>query len=147
MAHFFLIKADQLYSYKMEDSDYTSEIIETPVSKVALRADGILHIDLKPNQFFSGTDYKDLMDAAYKIGKGKRFLNLITVGEDTTVDNEGRVFSTSKEGAIYKIADAFVINSLPQKLIGNFYMNFHKPYVPTRFFNSKEEALKWLKSF
>lgn len=129
-----------------ENPVYISEILEYRISKVALRSDGIIDILIKPNELFVASDYMDLMDAVYKIGKGKKFLHLIRVGEETTVDHEGRVLSTSIEGSKYKIADAFVIKSFTQKLIGNFYMNFHKPVVPTHFFNSEEEAISWLKS-
>lgn len=119
---------------------------EGRISKIALRTDGILQIDIKANELFQAGDFNELMAAAYKIGKGKKFYNLITVGEYTIADHAARVLSTSKEGSYYKLADAFVINSLPQKLVANFYMNFHKPFVPTRFFNSKSEALTWLKN-
>jgi hypothetical protein len=45
------------------------------------------------------------------------------------------------------VADAFVIDSLAQRILGNFYLKFNKPQFPTRFFNSKEEALIWLEAF
>lgn len=127
--------------------EYISEVLEYRISKVALRADGILHISIKAEEEFTVDDYKDLMDAALKIGHGHKFLNLISVGQDTIPDHETRKMSTSQEGSIYKIADAFVIHSLPQKLIGNFYMNFYKPFVPTRFFTKEEEAIDWLLKF
>lgn len=128
-------------------NEYVSAVLEYRISKVALRADGILHISIKPEEEFTLDDYKELMDAALKIGNGRKFLNLISVGQDTIPDHETRNMSTSQKGSIYKIADAFVIHSLPQKLIGNFYMNFHKPVVPTRFFTKEEEAIEWLMKF
>lgn len=128
-----------------KDEDYISDIVECKISRVALRRDGILHIDIQPEQHFAITDFRELMDAAFRIGNGKKFLNLITVGKYTIPDHETRIMSTSKDGSSYKYADAFVINSLPQKLVGNFYMRFYTPFVPTRFFNSQSEALKWLK--
>lgn len=130
----------------MDTSDYISTVEQGRISKIALRTDGILHIDIKANELFQAGDFNEVMDAAFKIGKGKKFYNLITVGEYTIADHAARVLSTSKEGSYYKLADAFVINSLPQKLVANFYMNFHKPFVPTRFFNSKSEALAWLRN-
>jgi hypothetical protein len=125
--------------------NYVSEVIKCRIATVALRADKILHIDIAPDEIFVVDDFNEIMAAAYKIGRGKKFLNLITVAKDTVPDHESRAMSTSKEGSIYKLADAFVITSLAQKLVGNFYMNFHKPYVPTHFFNNEQEAVKWLK--
>lgn len=123
---------------------YISEIFEYRISKVALRDDDILHIVIKPDEIFTKLDFLDLLDAAFKIGNGRRFLNLIEVGEHTTADAEAREMSASIEGSVYKIADAFVIYSLPQKIVGNFYMSFNKPIVPTHFHTSEEEAYNWL---
>ncbi len=126
---------------------FISDIVECRISQVALRPDGILLISIKPEELFSVSDYNDLTNAAKRIGKGEKFLNLIIVGAHTIPDHDSRVLSTSKQGSKYKLADAFVISSLSQKLIANFYMNFHKPYVPSRFFNDEKKAVEWLLSF
>ena len=47
----------------------------------------------------------------------------------------------------YSKADAFVIKSIAQKLLANFYIKIYKPERPTKFFNSQVEAEKWLKQF
>lgn len=119
-------------------------IINCDISKVSLLSEDTLYIDILPDIEFEIKDYNQLMDAALEIGKGKKFYNLINVGEYTTPNHEVRTASSSVEGSIYKLADAFIINSTPQKIIANFYMMFHKPSVPTRFFNSEEKAIEWL---
>lgn len=124
-----------------------SEIIQTRISKVFLRDDDILVIDIEADQHFDSKDYLELVDAAYKIGDGKRFKNLIIVGEHTVPDNDSRTLSTSEKGSRFKIADAFVIYSMSQALIANFYMRIHKPFVPTKFFRNVEEAEEWLTQF
>ena len=123
---------------------YISEVLTYRISSLVLRSDGILHIDIKKEETFTVADYNDLMDGAFKLGGGKKLLNLITIGKYTLPDHSSRVLSTSKEGGIYKMADAFVINSLPQKIIGNFYMKYHKPHTPTQFFNDEITAINWL---
>lgn len=127
-----------------ESPAYISEIITCRISEIALREDGILHIDIKKDELFIEKDFHEVMNAAFAIGKGKKFFNLITVGAYTVPDHKARELATHKEGSIYKLADAFVIHSFSQKLVANFYMNFHKPYVPSRFFNSVEPAIEWL---
>ena len=121
-----------------------SEVLKYRISSLTLRADDILHIDIKGEETFTIADYYDLMDGAFKLGGGKQLLNLITMGKYTLPDHAARVLSTSIEGGKYKLADAFVINSLPQKIIGNFYMKYHKPYTPTQFFNDEIIAVNWL---
>ena len=119
--------------------------ITTKISVVSLREDGILLIEIKPDKEFTVFDFNELVAAAKDIGNGQKFLNLIIVGDNTLPDNEARVASCSKAGSIYKIADVFVINSLAQTLVANFYMKFNKPFVPTRFFKNKGDAIIWLK--
>lgn len=124
-----------------------SEIIKTRISTIFLRKDDILQLDIESDQYFDVNDCHELINAAEKIGNGKRFLNLIIVGNHTLPDHDARVLSCSEEGSRYKSADAFVIHSLAQSIIANFYMKINKPFVPTRFFRNADEAVKWLEQF
>ena len=47
----------------------------------------------------------------------------------------------------YSKADAFVLNSIAQKILANFYTKINKPERPTKFFNDADEALIWLKQY
>ena len=126
---------------------YVSEIIKCRIATIALRSDNILHIDIKGDDLFVLSNVHEAMVAAYKIGKGKKFANLITIAPDCTADHDARALSTSAEGSKYKVADAFVIHSLAQKMVANFYMKFHKPVTPTKFFTSADDAINWLQAF
>lgn len=119
--------------------------ISTRISTVFLRDDGILHIKIKPDNEFTVFDFNELVSAAKDIGDGKKFLNLIIVGKNTLPDDQSRIASSSEKGSIYKVADAFVINSLAQRIVANFYLKINKPFVPTKFFNNEEDAVVWLK--
>ena len=125
----------------------TSTVVNTRISSVSVREDGILYIDIKPDCDFTLTDFNELVDAAYVLGDGKKFLNLIHVGNHTVPDNEARIASCSAEGSKYKVADAFVITSTAQALVANFYMKFNAPFVPTKFFKHEDDALEWLQQF
>jgi hypothetical protein len=120
--------------------------IDGRIFRVFIREDGILQVDIHDDSYFELADAKELVEAAAKLGEGKRFLNLINVGKGTLVDDKARNFSSSIEGSIYKLADAFVINSFAQQLIANFIIKVNRPPVPTAFFKSADEAVQWLKS-
>ena len=122
------------------------KVIECTHSRVFLREDDILQIEINEDTYFDVDDVYELLDAAKKIGGGRRFKNLIFPGKGTLVDKDARVLSSSKQGSIYKLADAFVINSLAQQLIANFIIKAGNPAVPTSFFRDEESALKWLES-
>lgn len=39
-----------------------------------------------------------------------------------------------------------VTNSLANKLLGNFFIKFHKPKTPARIFSDEKTALEWLRA-
>lgn len=122
------------------------ETIKTRISTVTCLNDEILHIDIKADEMFNKKDAEELIEAAGKIGKGKKFKNLITVGEFTIADSEAIKLSCSERGSLFKRADAFVIHTLSKKFLGSLYLTFYKPVRPTRFFQDKAKAEKWLTS-
>lgn len=70
---------------------------------------------------------------------------LVLPGENTSATREAREYS--QRSILASIGEAIVINSLAQRIISNFYISFkNKADYPIKMFNSKEEAIKWLKS-
>lgn len=65
---------------------------------------------------------------------------------NNTFTEEAKKFSAN-EGVSYSISEAFVLNNGMLKIIGNFYLRFNRPKVPTRLFSGEEEARKWLNTF
>jgi len=88
-----------------------------------------------------------MQEAKVRITNNTKYVNLIIMQKYSSADHEARDYVGTEEAMALRIADAFVITSLPQRIVGNFYLNFNKPKVPTRFFTSEEEAEKWLRQF
>lgn len=44
------------------------------------------------------------------------------------------------------IAEAFCLNSAALKLMANFYFRVKRPEIPSKVFETKEEAIKWINS-
>ena len=111
-----------------------------------MRNDGIVQINFGDNIELDGDKTKEIVNTIGILTEGKKALILDIAGENTTAGAEARSYSASVEGNRFTIADAFVVNSLAQKLIVNFYLNFHKPVVPTKAFDGVDKAIEWLKS-
>jgi len=79
--------------------------------------------------------------------QGGNYFVLLDATNNFTVTAEARKLIASKEFSEKRLAAAFVTNSLANKLTGNFFIKINKPHTPVRLFNSKDEALKWLKGF
>lgn len=110
-----------------------------------LRSDGIVQVNFGDNVELDLKETKEIIEAHGRLTDGKKALVVNIAGKNTTATREARSYSASEEAGLYTIADAFVVNNLPQKLIGNFYINFNKPFVNTKIFNKVDEAIEWLK--
>ena len=74
---------------------------------------------------------------------GKPHVVLAIVGAETTATKESREYA-ARHPAPGRIAEAIVVKSLAVRLMGNIYINYHKPNIPTRMFNNEVDAVKWL---
>lgn len=81
----------------------------------------------------------------YKIlCQNKKFPFLFEAMENVTVTKEARDNSIKLEDEAPVLKTAVVANTLPYRMIANFYLKFNKPKKPFRLFATKKEALKWL---
>lgn len=121
--------------------------IDFKILSVALRSDGIVLVNIKANEEIDVANVKEVVSALEKIGNGKKFPLLIVAGEYTLPTPEARAYIATAESDPYASAEAYVIQSFSQKLVGNVFLSFNKPARPTRLFNSQEKAIQWLKTF
>lgn len=114
---------------------------------VALRDDGIMMVEIKAYEEVDVVLVKRIVNSIERIGEAKRFPLLIILGENTLPNAEARAYVATPESDPYAKAEAYVINSFTQKLVANVYSSFNKPFRPTKFFNTEEKAVEWLKTF
>lgn len=126
----------------------TPRIIEKRVLRaciVMLRSDNLMHFQFKSKTIIEVDDVKELVETVKEIGNGKQYANLITADEFVTLGHGVREFSATEFANAQTIADAFVVKTLPEKLLANFYIRINKPPKPTRMFNDENKAIEWLK--
>ena len=131
----------------MENGSYKIiETLELPHTKIELRDDGIIQFTYGDHVQFTMTETKELEEAVEKITKGVTHKSLRIAGKFTNVDMEVMKYLSRGRGTLFTLADSFVIHSLSQKILANFYLKINKPVLPTRVFNKADEAENWLKS-
>ncbi len=110
------------------------------------RKDGIIQLQVYDG-FYGDLEVGINIVKTFEKLKGKeKCLVLIVVAEaDATLTKENREYIASEAVSELVKADAFVIRSLSLKLLMNGYMRINKPNRPTRFFNTEEPAVEWLK--
>jgi hypothetical protein len=123
----------------------SSEVHRFPGYSLFMRRDNIIELHFENG--FSGSvgDARNMVRLFKKLrGRFKPSL-LVICSEDNTFSKEAREYTASKEVSDVLKADAFVIRGLALRIIGNGYLKINRPSRPTRLFNSKEEAIDWLK--
>ncbi len=122
------------------------EIYKLDKSTVFMRDDGLLQVDMHTDVLLEVEDAKQIVEAEGKLGGRKKLPALHIVGKHLAIGTGVREYSAN-EGTAFTSAEAYVINSLAHKILGNFYTKVNKPAVPTRMFSNEEEAVKWLLTF
>lgn len=103
-------------------------------------------IEVNDTEEFKISDLELLVSIQRQMG-GKKLPVLVICNEHATTNVELLNTLAKNENNPYSKADAFVIKSLAQKLLANFYFKFKSPERPTHFFNDVNEAKKWLMQF
>ncbi|HKC67287.1 MAG TPA: hypothetical protein VKG26_03605 [Bacteroidia bacterium] len=119
---------------------------ELPHTKIQLRDDGII-------QFFYGDYVHYNMDISQEVEnemmavtEGVTYMSLRVAGKQSSMAIKVMQYLSRGRGCLLTLADAFVIKSIFQRILAKIYMSFAKPYVPTKFFGTIEDAENWLKS-
>ena len=95
---------------------------------------------------FEISDMQDLIEAEKELG-GKKLPVLVLCEPTTNTNVELMNYISRNKNNPYSVADAFVISSISQSILANFYSKINRPERPTKFFTKREEALEWLKQF
>ncbi len=119
---------------------------ELPQTKVELRDDGIIQFFYDENTEYTMDHTKALEAVVEKLTKGVTHMSLRIAGKYTSMDTELMKYLSRGRGTLFTLADAFVIHSLAQRILANFYLHINKPILPTKVFNKVEEAEAWLLS-
>jgi hypothetical protein len=107
--------------------------------------DGILMSDYKPGTVMDFDAAKTIVEDRLQYTKGKSFPILIDFTHIKSVTKEARDYMNNSEGGLKGLlCGAFVGNNSVAVLFINLYLKINRPVIPTRFFTSKKDALRWL---
>jgi hypothetical protein len=107
---------------------------------------GFYKVSVNESEEFTVEDLTKLVGAQNEFG-GEKLPVLVLCAEHASTNSELLTAISKNKNNPFSKADAFVIKSIAQKILANFYIKINKPERPTKFFNDKEEAINWLKPF
>jgi hypothetical protein len=120
---------------------------ETDKFKLTLVDDAWFYLEIKQDAEIEVEDIKELVRFQYELGNGRIIPVLIFPSASATTNSDLIKYISKKESLPFTKADAFVLNSVGQRILASIYTKIAPPARPTKFFREKSEALKWLKTF
>lgn len=123
-----------------------SKKITFPNFEVEINDFGFYHVFVNESEEFTVEDLKKLVNAQKELG-GDKLPVLVLCAEHASTNSDLLNTISKNSNNPFSKADAFVIKSMAQKILANFYIKINKPERPTKFFNNKDEAINWLKPF
>lgn len=127
----------------------TPEKIELTTSSIYLDSSGILHVVYKNGVEMGFEEAKLHAEACCKLCDGQMSLFLIDARNVSSImDPSAREHLAQAPGLVeIRKAVAVIVDSLPNRMIANFYHRFNKPKGPLKVFNSEKDALAWLSKY
>ena len=103
-------------------------------------------------QFLPGVDVtrEDAVEniaTTARLTEGKRLPVLVDLRAVRSQSAEARAYLAGPEATRISLAVALLILSPLSRMLGNFFLGFNRPEVPTRLFTSVAEAEAWLRTF
>jgi len=123
----------------------TENQIVISIGTVTMTDEGILIVKMNENAQIDVSQVKEQCEAALKLTKGEKYAVLVDARASLTATPEARSFGALPELYPNIIAQAILVTSLANKLMGNFYIKFNKPPVPAQLFKTEKGAMDWLR--
>lgn len=111
-----------------------------------LQEEGFYEIIMEEEGVFGFEELSLLIEAQKKLGENKLPV-IVMCGEYSSTDIEFIKHLAKNENDPYSKADAFVLKSIAQRLMANFYIKIVVPERPTKFFNKRADAYEWIQQF
>jgi hypothetical protein len=119
-------------------------------AEIKIGDDGIIRLEVKADAEIETEDAQKIIQAFHRlmiISDKDKFLLLSDARLLHSASAGSRKLFSSDVITRHIRANAIIVDSLPVRLIANFFISFHKPKSPTQIFNTEQEAIQWLKGF
>ncbi len=108
---------------------------------------GILLVKFNEGAEVELQDIDEIHSEALRLSNGRPYCTVTDSRVNMTSNKEAREYASK---GLYKenhLANAILVNSTAVRLMANFYIQFYKPPIPTKLFNSEIEAREWAGRF
>lgn len=131
----------------MEKTTKERKFLDFGHTTVLKRDDGIVEVTCGEDLTYDVEHLYEMHAATSRLVNKQRVPALFIVGKNTNITHDAMKYGATEEATQFSLAEAYVIHSIAQKILANFYLRIHKPPVPTRFFDDRGKAEEWLRTF
>lgn len=109
--------------------------------------ENLLFLKVKQDITIDVAEINEMIDYVKEFVGSKKHFAVIDFGESVNSSNESRkVYAESNYLLEFRLADAFIVRSLPIKLVANFFIRVTQPSIKTKSFTSEAAAKEWIES-
>lgn len=109
--------------------------------------DGILYTTYNPGLKITLAIAQKCVADRLELSGGNVYPMLGDTSNIASTDKDAREFLSQGDGIKQLSAGAFIIKSVIEKHLGNFFIQVNKPPLPARLFTRYSEAVEWLQQF
>jgi len=120
-------------------------MIETRIFYTSLEEGAYILTRVKPGSEIQLQDAKDNTTAVIKISSGIAYPILVDLREIKSISKDARNHFSMRGRKPNVSAVAMLVKSPVSRIIGNFFIGFNRPVVPTRLFSVEKSAITWVK--
>lgn len=124
-----------------------SHVLNTTSFWTWIEEDGIARTKVKPNSQVTLEHAQENTEAVNALTSLESFPLIVDTTQIGTISKEARKHFSMNNRTTRVNALALLIDSRTSMVIGNFFIEFNKPKVPTKLFVNEEKALKWISKY
>jgi DNA topoisomerase IA len=117
----------------------------TDKASIYLLESGIIVNEFKEKVVVIPKDVLEIKEINMLLSKGEKYTVLVLLGHLTEFSKEAKELSASSDFVKNNIANAIVTEYVGHRVVANFYFKFNKPKSNNKMFNSKKNAVQWLR--
>lgn len=106
--------------------------------------DDVLYVKMKEGVNLGQLEMEELLKQAVELTAPNKYFAIIDTTSPYDSSLEARNFYAESGYSKHRYADAFIVNSLPMRLLVNFFITFNKPKIPSKMFNNPDSAREWI---
>lgn len=113
----------------------------------AIWIDGFVRARFHEGAEVTLADAQENIALTARLTGGRRLPVLVDLRPVRSQSGEARAYFAGPAATAVSVSVALIIASPLSRVLGNFYLGFNKPEVPTRLFTSLPDAEAWLRTF